>query len=125
VQHREALVGVAFVAGSEPAEVVEVGKGALDDPALAAQAGAVRDVAAGDHGLDGPGPEQASMLVEVIAAVGQDEIGLGSGPADLAGDRPGAELVQQRDQLGDVVAVAAGQGHGQRDAGGVDDQVVL
>jgi hypothetical protein len=65
------------------------------------------------------------VLVEVIAAIGKHDAGLGPGAAGLAGDRASAELVQQRDELGDVVAVAAGQGHGQRDAGGVDDQVVL
>jgi hypothetical protein len=30
------------------------------------------------------------------------------------------QVVQQREQLGDVVAVAAGQRDGQRDAGGID-----
>ena len=125
MQHREVLVGVAFVAGSEAAEVVEVGEGAFDDPALAAQAGAVRDAAFGDHGFDAAGPEQPAVLVEVIAAVGQDEVGLGPGSTDLAGDRPGAQLVKQRDQLGDVVAVSAGQRDGERDAAGVDEQVVL
>jgi hypothetical protein len=125
VQYREVLVGVAFVARAQPAEVVQVGEGAFDDPALAPEAGAVCDAAAGDHGLDAAGPEQASMLVEVIAAVGQDQVGLLARSADLAGDRPGGERVKQRDQLGDVVAVSAGQRHGQRDAAGVDDQVVL
>lgn len=33
--------------------------------------------------------------------------------------------MQKRDELGDVVAVAAGQGDGEWDAGGVGDQVVL
>jgi hypothetical protein len=35
------------------------------------------------------------------------------------------QLIEQRQQLGDVVAVAAGQCDGQRDAGRVDQQVVL
>jgi hypothetical protein len=35
------------------------------------------------------------------------------------------EVVQQRDELGDVVAVAAGQRDRQRDAGRVDQQMVL
>ena len=43
MQHREVLVGVALVAGAQPAEVVQVGEGALDDPALAAEAGTVGD----------------------------------------------------------------------------------
>jgi hypothetical protein len=125
VQHREVLVGVAFVAGAQPAEVVQVGKGAFDDPALASEAGAVRDAAFGDHGFDATGPEQASVLVEVIAAIGQDEVGLLARAAGLAGDRAGVQLIEQRDQLGDVVAVAARQRDVERDARGVDDQVVL
>jgi hypothetical protein len=43
VQHREVLVAVAFVAGAQATHVVQVGEGALDDPALATEAGAVRD----------------------------------------------------------------------------------
>jgi hypothetical protein len=45
--------------------------------------------------------------------------------AGLAGDRSRRHCVEQRDQLGDVVAVAAGQGDRQGDAAGIDDQVVL
>ena len=102
-----------------------MGEGAFDDPALASEAGAVRDAASGDHGFDAAGPEQAAVLVEVIAAIGQDKVGFLTRSADLAGDRAGRERVEQRDQLGDVVAVAAGQRDGERDAGRVDDQVVL
>jgi hypothetical protein len=35
------------------------------------------------------------------------------------------QLIEQRQQLGDVVAVGAGQRNGQRDAAGVDERVVL
>lgn len=117
--------GVAFVAGSQPAEVVQVREAALDDPALAAQSGAVLDAAAGDHRLDAPCPEQAAVLVMVVAAVGEYEVGLLARSPRLSGDRPGVQQGQQRQQLGDVVAVAAGQGDGQRDAAGVDEQVVF
>ena len=89
-------LGASFVADPQPPEVVQVSEAALDDPALTAQARAVRDVAAGDQVVDVPGPEQAPVLVVVIAAVGQDEVGLLARAADLAGDRPGAQSVQQR-----------------------------
>jgi hypothetical protein len=117
--------GLAFVAGAQAAEVVQVGEAALDDPALAAQPGAVRDAAASDDGLDVSSPQQAAVLVVVIAAVGQQPVGLLARAAGLAGDRPGVQRVEQREQLGDVVAVPAGQRDGQRDAGGVDEQVVF
>jgi hypothetical protein len=68
---------------------------------------------------------QAAVLGEVIAAVGQQPVGLLTRAADLAGHRPGGQVVEQRDELGDVVAVAAGQRDGQRDAGRVDEEVVL
>lgn len=60
-----------------------------------------------DHRSDPALPEQATALV--VAAVGQQ----------------GMDLVEQWQQLGDVVAVAAGQRHRERDALPVDDEVVL
>jgi hypothetical protein len=102
-----------------------VREAALDDPALATQAGAVRGAASGDGVLDSAGAQQAAVLVVVIAAVGEDEVGFLARPADLSGDRSGVEVVEQRQQLGDVVAVGAGQRDGQRDAGRVDEQMVL
>ena len=117
--------GVALVAGSQAAEVVQVREAALDDPALGAQSGAVVAAAARDHGFDAALPEQPAVLVVVIATIGQDQVGLLARPAAFAGDRPGVQVVEQRQQLGDVIAVAAGQRDGQRDAGGVDEQVVF
>jgi len=35
------------------------------------------------------------------------------------------QVIEQRQQLGDVVAIAACQPDGERDAGGVDEQVVF
>jgi hypothetical protein len=65
------------------------------------------------------------VLVVVIATVGQQPIGLLAWPSDLAGDRPAVEVFDQRQQLGDVVALPAGEGDRQRDAAGVDQQMVL
>ena len=98
---------------------------ALDDPALAAKSGAVLGAAAGDQRLDAAGPQQPAVLVVVIAAIGDHNVGLLARPADLAGDWSGVEVIEQRQQLGDVVAVAAGQADGQRNAGRVDEQMVL
>ena len=61
----------------------------------------------------------------VIATVGQHEVWFLSGPPAFAGDRPSGEIIQQRDQLGDIVALPAGQRDRERDAGGVDEQVVF
>jgi hypothetical protein len=65
------------------------------------------------------------VLVVVIATVGQQPVGLLAWPSELASDRPTRQVFDQRDQLGDVVAVPAGQADRQRDAARVDEQVVL
>lgn len=118
-------LGVAFVAGSQAAEVVQVREAAFDDPALAAEVGAVLGAALGDDGFDPARPEQPAVLVVVIAAIGEEAVGLAPRAAWLAGNRPGVQQFEQRDQLRDVVAIAAGQRDRERDPGGVDEQVVL
>lgn len=118
-------LGVAFVAGSEAAEVVQVREAAFDDPAFAAEVGAVLDAALGDDGFDPARPEQSAVLVVVIAAIGEEAVGLAPRATWLAGDRPGVQALEQRDQLRDVVAIAAGQRDRERNARGVDEKVVL
>jgi len=86
--------GVAFVADAQAPEVVQAREAALNDPALGSEAGAVLGAATGDDGLDAAGPEQSAVLVVVIAAIGQDEIGLLAGAADLAGDGPGVQIIE-------------------------------
>ena len=79
--------------------------------------------AAGDDRLDAPFPELAAVFVVVVAAVGEQAVGALARPAELAANRPDA--VDQGQQLGDVVAVAAGQADRERDSGRVGQQVVL
>ena len=117
--------GVAFVANPKAPEVVQVRKAALDHPALCSQPRAMRGAASGDNGCDATGPQQSAVLVVVVASVGEQAVGLLAGPAALAFDRPGVELFEQRDQLGDVVAVAGSERHSKRDAGRIDQQVVF
>ena len=104
---------------------MQVGKAALDDPALAPEARAVGGAATGDPVADPPRPQEAPVVVVVIATVGEQAIGLSAGSADLAPDRAGGQVVEQRQELGDVVAVTAGQRDGQRDPGRIDQEVVL
>lgn len=61
--------GAAVVADEQPSELVQPGEGALDDPADAAETGAVRGLLARDHGLDPAAAELAPILVEVVAAI--------------------------------------------------------
>jgi hypothetical protein len=97
--------------------VVEPGEGALDDPADAAEAGAVPGLASSDLGRDASGAERAPVLVVVVAAVGGHTRRPSAWPADLAAHR--RHTLDERDQLGDVVAVAAGDRPGERDPGRV------
>jgi hypothetical protein len=83
----------------------------------------VCDAAAGDPWGDAAVAELAAVDVVVIAAVGQQLSGAAPGPADQSADRRYG--VDQGQQLGDVVAVAAGDADRQRQAAGVADQVVL
>jgi hypothetical protein len=116
-------VGSAFGADAKPPETFEPGEGSFDRPADCAEAGAVFDAAAGDDGCDAAVADQAPVLVVVVAAVGVDPAWSAAWFADDAAD--GWDGVDEWDQLGDVVAVSAGECDGQRDTGGVGDQVVL
>jgi hypothetical protein len=110
-------LGAAVVADEESLELMEPREGPLDDPADAAESGSVLGLAAGDLGRDAAAAEFATVLVVVVAAVGDDPVGPPAWPADLATD--GRHAVDKREQLGDVVAVAAGERPGERDSGRV------
>ena len=116
-------VVAAVGADEESALVVEPGEGALDQPAVAAEPAAVFCLAASDHGLDATLPDQPAVLVVVVAAVGEQCSGSSSGASDPAAD--GRHPVEQFEQLGDVVAVAACECPGERDAAAVYEEVVL
>ena len=116
-------VSTSFVADAESFEPVKPGEGALDYPADLAQSGAVGGPASGDHGFDAAFPQQAAVLVEVIAPVGVKSPGLASRASPQAPDR--GNRVQQGQKLGDVVPVAAGERDGERGSAPIDDQVAL
>ena len=113
----------AVVADEQALELVQPGEGAFDDPAVATEAGAVAGTAAGDLRGDAAAAEFAAVAGRVVAAVSSQPVGPPARPADFAAD--GRDTVEQRDQLGDIVAVAAGDGPGERDPGRVDEKVML
>jgi hypothetical protein len=116
-------VVAAVGADQQPAAVVEPSEGALDDPAMATEPRAVIGLAARDHGLDAALPDEPPVLVVVVAAVGDQRPRPASWPADATAD--GRHSVEQFEQLGDVVAVTAGERPGERDAAAVYKQVVF
>lgn len=116
-------VGPAFPAGSQAPEAMQPGKSPLDHPPIGTQPGAVPGAPAGDRRDDAAGADLVAVDVVVVAAVGEEGVGLAAAVADSAADR--WDCVEQGHQLGDVVAVAAGQQDGERGAMPVGDQVVL
>lgn len=113
----------SFPPDAQATESVQPGDGPFDDIPEDAQAGTMRLASPRDHGADSAPPQQAPVLVVVVAAVSKQRIGPVPGAADHPGD--GRDLVEQGQELGDVVAIAAGQRHRERDALGVGDDVVL
>ena len=59
----------------------------------------------------------------VVAAVGAHPVGPSARAADAAAYR--RHRIDERDQLGDIVAVAARDRPGERDSGRIDQEVVL
>jgi hypothetical protein len=83
----------------------------------------VLGLAARDLRSDGTLPELAAASVVVVATVGAETIGSAPWPPDLAPDR--RDTVEERNQLGAVMAVAAGEHPGERDPGRVYEKVML
>lgn len=115
---------VAYVpSDAEASEAVDPSVRPLNHPPDGAQAGAVRHAPAGDDRLDAALPQQAAVLVEVVAPVREQLPGTVARATGRSADA--RDRVQQGQQLGDIVAVAAGQSDGERSAACVGDDVVL
>ena len=99
--------GVAFPADAQPAEVVQPGERPLHHPAHAAESGAVLGTAPRDHWFDASATQLATVLVVVIAAIGDHLVGALARPAGFARDR--TDPIDEREQLRHVVAIPAGQ----------------
>ena len=80
-------------------------------------------LAASDYGFDAALADEAAVLVVVVGAVGDYAVGPAARPSAHTGDR--RDGVEERDQLGDVVAVATRERPGERDPGRVDEEMVL
>jgi hypothetical protein len=113
----------AVGAKEESAAVVQPGEGAFHDPAVTAEAGAALGLTSRDHRLDAALQDEAAVLDVVVAAVGDDAVGSPSRPAGTAAY--GRYSVEQREQLRDVVSVAARQRPGQRQPAAVYEEMLL
>ncbi len=88
-------LGAAVVADEQPLELVQPGEGALDNPAGAAEPGAVPGLAPRDLGFDAAPAELAAMTGVVVGAVGGQALGAPSWSADRPAD--GRDTVEERD----------------------------
>lgn len=84
---------------------MQVSERALYNPALLAQAGAVLGSAASDQRLHAEVSDETAVLIMVVAAITQHYVGAATGLAPLASHR--RHGLQEWNELGDVVAVAA------------------
>src|SRR6516165_2442891 len=102
---------------------MQPGDRSLDDPAAGAEPGSVRAFRPGDLWLDVPAAQLASSLARVVGAVAVQPARAAARAA--AASAYGRDRVHERGQLGDVVAVAAGERGGQRCAATAGDHMVL
>ena len=80
-------------------------------------------LAARDDRLDAALPDEAPVLVVVVAAIGEQGLWSSTRPAGATPN--GRDAVEQFEQLGDVVAVRCRQRPGQRETAAVYEEVVL
>lgn len=116
-------VGAPFVADGDPTEAGEPWQGALDHPAVPAQALAAFDAAAGDPGNDGALAQGAPAVGEIVGLVGVQFGGATARPADALAD--GWHRIDQRLQELAVVPVGSRDGQGEGDAIGINEDVAL
>jgi hypothetical protein len=103
----------AVVADEQSLEPVEPGEGALGDPAVAAETGALLGLAACDLGFDPALLELATVSVLVVAAIGGDAVGsrrgrsggMKCGPSPCAAVPWRLSATSQRPQPPDLAAV--------------------
>jgi len=114
-------VGSPLPADAQAAVLVKPAERALDDPALSPEAGAVLGLLACDLGPDAPLADSPAVVVVVVAAVAHDRLGPPAWPAHPPGH--GRYRIEQGHELSDVVAVAARECDGERDAARVGQEI--
>ena len=115
--------GEALEAHAQSLEVVQPSNCSFYNPTGFAKTTAMRFTATGDLGGDAGGVKGLAILVVVVPAITLDDAGLGQWTAAFAADR--RKRLHQRQQLGDVVAIGAGQYQRQRNALGLRQEVML
>jgi len=116
-------VAATIEANAKPTEIVEPRVSSFYHPAEFPQTTAMFRSASCDYWPDATISQALAMCVGVVAAIAVDDFGLAQWSATRAADR--RDGIDQRQQLGDVVTVCAGQNHADRYPVGVYKDVVL
>ena len=124
-EHKErgVYIGPAFIANSQPAELVKPTYRSLNHPAKDAKPAAVLGVPLGDDRFDAAYQKPLPVWGGVIRTVGKDRLRAMDRMTDPPGNRRNA--IHKRDQLRHVVPVAARKPNGQWNPIGVSDDVML
>lgn len=123
--HQESIVNVvtSFIADAKTAILVQPRKSTLNHPPINPQTTAVIGTPLSQNGLDAPLAKFLAVWFAIISSITQHRNRTPKRPADLACNS--RNLLDQRQQLGDIMAVSAGQSHRQRDPIGVGHHMVL
>jgi hypothetical protein len=112
-----------LVADVEPSESMEPGKGPLDHPTRPAQAAAMGRAPAGELGANAARLQVVAMRLRIVGPVALHQRRLTERRAAAAAERGNA--LDQRNQLGDIVAVGGGDDGRQGNAPRFGEKVVL
>lgn len=115
-------VGPTIEANAKTAEVMEPGVSPFNHPAEFSETTAVFGAAPRNDWLDTALAQELPMRVGIVATICKDALGLLKRPAARAADRN--YRIDERQQLGDIVAVGAGQEGTDGDAIGIDEDLV-
>ena len=116
-------MGISFISNLQAPERVEPSNGALHDPARFAESAAVRRADLGKHGGDAAPAQALPVWLGTVAPVALDDFRLAQRTSVLSAN--GRNRLDQCIELRDVVAVRSAQDDRERDALGVDDEVML
>jgi hypothetical protein len=116
-------VGATLKANAKTTKIVQPCVSTLDHPAEFAESAAVFRTAPGDHRFDTARTKPLTMRLGVVTAIRVDDSGLAKRSAAYAANW--RDRVDERHQLGNVVAIRASQDGTDGDAIGVDEDVML
>jgi hypothetical protein len=116
-------VSAALIAHPQAAELMEPGERAFHDPAVDPQTTPVGGTPFSQHRFNPASPQGLTMGLRIIPAVTLHAVRFAAGTTDLAAH--GGNRRHQREELGDIVAIGAGERSGQGEPVRVGDYMMF